>query len=234
MNKVIEICCTSIDDVIAARDGGAARIELCQGISAGGLTPSPALTAAAIRERGHLKINILIRPREGNFVYSRRELAVMEADIVAAREAGADGVVIGVLTPENEIDIPAMKRLLSHCESLNVTFHRAFDVVKNHSLALEQIINLGIDRILTSGGAAAAPSGAELIANLIKQANGRIIIMPGAGISPQNIHMLQQTTKATEFHSTATDKSLPPPTDSPLFGPAPRPTSLEIVKTLCS
>lgn len=232
MKRIIEICCTSIEDVIAARKGGATRIELCQGISAGGLTPSLALTRAAIRERGHMAVNVLIRPREGDFVYTQSELDTIQEDITAAKEAGADGVVIGALTPDGDIDIEAMKQLLMHCEGMSVTFHRAFDVVRDHSLALEQIINLGIDRILTSGAEPSAPQGADLIADLVRQARNRIIIMPGAGISPANITDLQNKTQAVEFHSTATDKSTPPPADSPLFGPKPRPTSANIVKAL--
>lgn len=232
MKRIIEICCTGMADVIAARDSGATRIELCQGIQVGGLTPSPGLIVAAVRERGHLQVNVLIRPREGNFVYTSREIAIMEADIEAAKAAGADGVVIGALTDSGDIDIQAVQRLLSHCEGLSVTFHRAFDVVRDPLIALQQIIDLRIDRLLTSGCRPSAIEGAPLIAKLIDQAAGRIIIMPGAGITPDNISLLQQSTNAVEFHSTATDKSIPLPQADPLFGPAPRPTSDYIVRAL--
>lgn len=207
-------------------------MELCSAISEGGLTPSAGLIVGAVRERGEMSINVLIRPRAGHFVYTTRELAVMEADIEGARSAGADGVVIGALTPTGEIDIHAMERLLTHCRGLDVTFHRAFDEVAHPLEALQTVYSLGIRRILTSGGAPTALQGAHALARLVEAAPADMVIMPGSGVSPACIDELQRLTAATEFHSTCTDKSIPAPCHSPLFGYAPRPTSSEVVRTL--
>lgn len=230
--RQIEVCCTSMADVIAARDGGAVRVELCSGIEVGGLTPSAGLVVGAVREKGMMRVNVLIRPRAGDFVYSTRELAVMEADIEAAKAAGADGVVTGALTPRGDVDIAAMHRLLKHCKGLDVTFHRAFDECRDPASSLEQIIGLGIPRLLTSGTEATAAEGADIIAALVRQAAGRIAIMPGSGINPQNIAQVEALTGAPEYHSTCTDKSRPLPCASRLFGTAPRPTSAEIVSRI--
>lgn len=231
-NRFIEVCCGDMAGVISARDGGARRLELCTGIALGGITPSAGLIAGAVRERGEMQVNVLIRPRQGDFCYTTRELSVMEADIETAKAAGADGVVIGALTPAGEVDIPAMRCLLAHCDGLSVTFHRAFDVVASPSDALEQIIDLGIDRLLTSGCRATALEGVDLIAKLQEQARGRIIIMPGAGITPANIAEIERRSGCSEFHSTSTDKSQPAPPDSPLFGPTHRPVSAATVHAL--
>lgn len=228
----LEVCCGSMADVIAARDGGAYRVELCSAISEGGLTPSAGLIVGAVRERGIMRINVLIRPRSGNFVYTTRELAVMEADIEAVRAAGADGVVIGALTPDGNVDEEAMKRLLAHCEGLDVTFHRAFDEVSDPQKALEQIIRLGIPRILSSGCRPTAFEGKALLAELVNQAAGRIVIMPGAGINPDNIREIADVTGAKEFHSTCNDKCLPLPCGSEMFGFGPRPSSAKIVEKI--
>ena len=231
MSRKIEVCCTSVADVVAARDGGAVRVELCSAISAGGVTPSAALVATAVRERGEMAVNVLIRPREGGFVYSDEEVSVMAEDIAAVRMAGADGVVIGVLTPEGEIDIPAMRRMLGQAEGLSVTFHRAFDDCRDPFAALDILVELGIDRVLTSGQSATAVEGAQLLARLVEYAAGRIIIMPGAGVSPANIDMVHMQTGASEFHSTAADKTAARPS-SPLFGMDPPRTSKDIVAAL--
>lgn len=230
--RKIEVCCCTMHDVIAARDGGACRVELCSALESGGLTPSAGLIVGAVRERSQMAVNVLVRPRGGDFVYNTRELAVMEADIEAVRAAGAQGVVIGALTAAGEIDVPAMERLLSHCEGLDVTFHRAFDECADPSAALEQLISLGIPRLLTSGCQPDALKGAPLIADLVKQAANRIIIMPGAGINANNISEIERITGAEEFHSTCTDKSVKPPHTSPLFGSATRPTDSRILAAL--
>ena len=210
MSRKIEVCCTSVADVVAARDGGAVRVELCSAISAGGVTPSAALVATAVRERGEMAVNVLIRPREGGFVYSDEEVSV---------------------TPEGEIDIPAMRRMLGQAEGLSVTFHRAFDDCRDPFAALDILVELGIDRVLTSGQSATAVEGAQLLARLVEYAAGRIIIMPGAGVSPANIDMLHMQTGASEFHSTAADKTAARPS-SPLFGMDPPRTSKDIVAAL--
>ena len=179
-----------------------------------------------------MQINVLIRPRAGHFIYSDRELAIMEADIEAVRAAGADGVVIGALTPQAEVDIKAMKRLLAHCAGLDVTFHRAFDETFNMPDAIKSIYSLGIRRILTSGGAPTALEGAHIISTLINIAPADMVIMPGSGLTPACIDELQRITSAVEFHSTCTLKDNPAPCRSPLFGCAARPTCIDVVKVL--
>lgn len=230
--RKIEVCCNSVDDVFAARAAGAIRVELCTAIESGGLTPSAGLIAEAVKESHDIAVNVLIRPRGGDFVYSEHELTVMEADIDMARRAGAQGVVIGVLTARGEIDIHAMKRLLDRCGGLDVTFHRAFDVCSDPFASLEQIIDLGIPRLLTSGCRPSAMQGVNVIKRLIDQAARRISIMPGAGITPSNISEIEAITGAEEFHSTCTDKSIAAPHDTPLFGAASRTVSASIVRAL--
>lgn len=229
--RKMEICCGSVEDVRAAHFGGAVRVELCSALDLGGVTPSAGLIVGAIREKGPMKVNVLIRPRQGDFVYSPDEVSVMEADIAAARVAGADGVVIGALSSDGNLDIPALRRLLKAAEGMDVTFHRAFDECVDPSGALEQLIELGIPRLLTSGCAPSALEGLPLIASLVEQAAGRISIMPGAGINPRNIKEIEARSGAWEFHSTATDKQMSPRA-SALFGPLPRATETEIVRAL--
>lgn len=219
-------------DVIAARDGGASRVELCSGISTGGLTPSAGLIVGAVREKGEMRINVLIRPRPGHFVYTTRELAVMEADIEAAKAAGADGVVIGALTADGQVDMVAMRRLLSHCQGLDVTFHRAFDECEDPLRALEQIEELGIRRLLTSGCRPTAYEGRGLIGELVRHASQEFVVMPGSGINSGNIAEIEAATGAREFHSTSTDKSVAPPCASDMFGTADYPTSARVVSEL--
>lgn len=164
----------------------------------------------------------------------------MEADIAAAKIAGADGVVIGALTPEGNLDIPVIQRLLRQAEGMDVTFHRAFDEVRAPLQALETLISLGIPRLLTSGQAPTAAEGAQLIAQLVRAAAGRISVMPGAGINPANIAAIEKATGAGEFHSTARSASLLsgskydrlPQEESALFGSRPRPTSRAVVAAL--
>lgn len=227
----IEVCCGCMEDVIAARDGGAVRVELCSALGVGGVTPSAGLIVGAVRERGDMKIHVLIRPREGDFVYTSREVAVMEADIEAAKTAGADGVAIGALKADGTVDEEAMRRLLGHCAGISVTFHRAFDECADPLATLETLIGYGVDRVLTSGCRESAAEGAEFIRRLVDAAAGRIIIMPGAGISPANIAWIEQMTGAPEFHGTASDKH-EPQRASRLFGLTPRHTSDAIVRQL--
>jgi len=221
-----------MSDVITARDNGAFRVELCSAIGVGGLTPSAAMIAGAVRECGPMRVHVLIRPRGGDFVYTSRELAVMEADIVAARAAGAHGVVIGALTRDGAVDTVAMRRLLGRCGGMDVTFHRAFDEVDDPVRALSDIADLGVRRILTSGMEATAMEGAATIARLVKAAPRGFVIMPGSGVTPANIAELEAVTGAAEFHSTCTDKSAGYPCQSRLFSHADRPVSPEIVRTL--
>ena len=201
--RKIEVCCSSLKEVLEAERAGAFRVELCGAIALGGITPSYGVIRSVVEAVTTIKVNILIRVREGGFCYSDEEVEAMCRDIEFCREAGADGVVIGALTAEGEIDIVACRKMMAAGEGMSVTFHRAFDVCRNGEKALEDIISLGCDRLLTSGMEQDAEQGATYIAKLVEQAAGRIIIMPGACIRPSNIAMIEKTTAATEFHSTA-------------------------------
>lgn len=203
MNKYsFEICANSAESSIQAQAGGAQRVELCAGIPEGGTTPSFGEIKAALKYLT-IDVNVIIRPRGGDFLYSEKELEIMESDIDLIRNMGVHGVVFGCLTPDGEIDIAAMQRLMKHCEGLSVTFHRAFDVCCNPLKALEEIIGLGCERILTSGQAPDAYQGIPLIRQLIEKAKNRIIIMPGCGINETNIVTIARETGAKEFHMSA-------------------------------
>ena len=201
--RIIEVCCSSLSEAREAAAGGARRIELCAAITCGGVTPSYGVIKAIAEAGLDIDINVLIRPREGGFCYSDDEVATMCRDIEFCRSVGVHGVVIGALTPEGDIDLEACRQMMDAAGNLSVTVHRAYDVCRNPKEALEQIIALGCDRLLTSGQQPSAETGAEFLAELVEQAAGRIIIMPGAGVNPQNIAYIEQKTAATEFHSTA-------------------------------
>ena len=222
-NRNIEVCCTSVNDVLEAWYGGAVRVELCSAISCGGVTPSYGLisdTVRTVKELLHssdasgaentdsgthrsFAVNVLIRPREGEFCYSAAEIDTMISDIRFCSEVGADGVVIGALTPEGNVDMEVCRRLVDAAEGMSITFHRAFDACLDPFDALEKIIALGCDRLLTSGQRSDALKGSELIRKLVAQSGGRISIMPGSGIKPENILEIERVTGAGEFHSTA-------------------------------
>lgn len=201
-NIKIEVCAASIESAIAAEKGGADRIELCAALSEGGLTPSPGIIKYAC-ENLSIPVFVLIRPRTGDFLYSNAEFETMLADIKASKEYGAKGVVCGMLNADGTIDYLRMKMLVECAKPMEITFHRAFDMAKDPFTALEDIIKLGCQRILTSGHATAATQGAELLAQLVKKAGSRIIIMPGSGIKPTNLRDLAKQTKATEYHLSA-------------------------------
>lgn len=196
----LEICTGDPTGVIAAVEGGADRIELCSALAEGGLTPSPGMMRLAPRL---ISTNVLIRPRPGDFVYNDDELAVMAHDIDEAVRSGANGIVIGALTPEGHVDIPACRRLIERAEGLDNTFHRAFDVTADPFRALEDIISLGFTRLLTSGQQASALEGADFIAELRRRADGRIKIMAGAGVSPSNAAEILRLSHADELHASA-------------------------------
>ena len=201
--RKIEVCCSSLKEVLEAEWAGAFRVELCSAIALGGITPSYGVIRSVVEAVKTIKVNVLIRVREGGFCYSDEEVEAMCRDIEFCREVGVDGVVIGALTAEGEIDIVACRKMMAAAEGMSVTFHRAFDVCRNGEKALEDIISLGCDRLLTSGMEQDAEQGATYIAKLGEQAAGRIVIMPGAGIRPNNIAWIEKITAATEFHSTA-------------------------------
>ena len=180
-----EICVDSVAGVRAARDAGADRVELCADLLEGGITPSLG-TILVARKIADIKLHVIIRPRGGDFLYDEDELAAMEADIASAKSAGVDGVVFGVLERDGRIDVEATERLVARARPVSVTFHRAFDMTPEPLVALEALCDLGVDRVLTSGQEPTAYEGAEKIAELIKASVGRIIVMPGGGITARN------------------------------------------------
>lgn len=202
MNAIIEICAGSVESVYAARKGGAGRIELCSALSEGGLTPSQGLIEYAVTLTG-IETMVLIRPRSGDFHYTRAEYGVMKSDVFAAKARGASGIVAGMLNSDGSIDTCRMKELIEMARPMKVTFHRAFDMCRDPFRALEDIIEMGCERILTSGQAATAFEGTGLIAQLVEQAGGRIIIMPGSGINAGNLAEIARKTGTFEFHLSA-------------------------------
>lgn len=197
-----EICANSVESCVEAQKGGAHRVELCAGIVEGGTTPSYGEIVTA-RELLDIKLHVIIRPRGGDFLYNELEAQIMERDIHLCKEAGVDGVVIGCLTAEGDIDIPLAKRLVNAAEGMSVTFHRAFDVCRDPFTALEQIIELGCNRILTSGQQPTVIQGLSRLKELIERAGNRIIILPGSGINETNIAHIAKETGAREFHFSA-------------------------------
>jgi copper homeostasis protein len=202
-NKVsIEVCANSVFSAIEAEKGGAFRVELCENIPEGGCTPS---AGAIVTARKHLsvKLNVIIRPRGGDFFYSEEEFEIMKQDILFCKEAGVDGVVFGILDAVGNVDIQRNIELLELARPMTATFHRAFDVTSDASKALEDIINIGFDTLLTSGGKLKATEGKQLIKELVEKASGRIDIMPGSGINKDNIVGMMEYTGATTFHLSA-------------------------------
>lgn len=207
---MLEICCGDIKSVDAAFKGGADRIELCSALEAGGITPSAGLLAEAIwkskRRECPVPVNVLIRPRSGDFLYDNNELKEAMQDAAYAAGAGADGIVFGALNSDGSVDEYACSEVIRAARSssnASLTFHRAFDLCRDPFEALETIISLGFDRILTSGLAPSAWDGRDLLRDLVKKAAGRIIIMPGAGVTPDNIAGILNYTGATEIHASA-------------------------------
>ena len=199
---LVEICVDSATGALAAERGGADRVELCDNLLEGGTTPSAG--SITVARRGlKIGLQVIIRPRGGDFLYNEEEMAVMREDIRVAREAKADGVVIGCLTAEGEIDVERTRELMSLARPMNVTFHRAFDMCQDPRKGLEELIALGVDRVLTSGQEASCIEGIELLAELQRQAKGRIIVMPGGGLTLRNIRKVAELAGVTEVHLSA-------------------------------
>lgn len=198
-----EVCANSVESCLAAQAGRADRVELCAGIPEGGTTPSYGEIALAREMLTSTRLHIIIRPRGGDFLYSPIEIKSMLKDIEMARQLKVDGVVFGCLTAKGEIDIPVMKELMEASRGLSVTFHRAFDVCRNPKKALEQIIELRCNRILTSGQQSTAELGIPLLKELQEQADGRIILLAGCGVNENNIANIAKETGIREFHFSA-------------------------------
>ena len=195
----IEICANSVVSCLAAQEGGAYRVELCAGIPEGGTTPSYGEILLA-REKLGIKLHVIIRPRGGDFLYSSLEKEIMLKDIENVRRLGVDGIVTGCLLADGEVDIDFLKEMKAAAGTLSVNFHRAFDMCRNPYHALEQLIEAGCERVLTSGLRASAEQGIPVLKELIEQADGRIVILPGCGINEDNIVRIAQETGAEEFH----------------------------------
>lgn len=194
MDCRLEICCADIESVLAAKEGGADRIELCSALEIGGLTPSWGLISDAIDIFGGRNVNVLIRPRPGDFVYSDPEFKVMENDIAESVSLGAGGIVVGALSASGEIEMEVLGKIRSRFPDVTFTFHRAFDLISDPFKALDDVISLGFNRILTSGLAPDAFTGSPLIKRLVEKSEGKIDIMAGSGVSQDNIiHIIRQT-----------------------------------------
>jgi copper homeostasis protein len=199
---LLEIAANSLASALAAQDGGAGRVELCASLGEGGLTPSYA-TIALARERLLIPLYVLIRPRAGDFLYNELELETMRRDVEACARLGCDGVVVGALDADGNVALGACRELIHAARGLGVTFHRAFDLARDPAHALEDVIALGCERVLTSGQRATAIEGGAEIRALIGHAGRRIVVMPGAGVDAGNIAALRGATGATEFHASA-------------------------------
>jgi copper homeostasis protein len=209
MGKMIfELCAETVGACVAARDGGADRIELCSALSEDGLTPSHGLLHEAIVKSG-LPVHGLVRPRGGGFVYSDDEIAVMEQDILHMRQLGVAGVVLGLLKGDGTVDVDATRRLVVQARPLQVTFHRAFDETPSLEQALEDVIATGCDRVLTSGGCNDVMQGAEVLARLVAQAGDRIEVAVGGGLRTTNAAELAMRTQATSFHGSLSWDGVP-------------------------
>ncbi|XP_026674024.1 copper homeostasis protein cutC homolog isoform X1 [Ceratina calcarata] len=198
----MEVCIDSLESARNAIEGGATRLEICSALSEGGLTPTPGLLQK-IKSFSPSPLYAMIRARSGGFVYSKEEMEVMLQDLRILKDCGADGFVFGALTSENEIDVESCKDVLSAARPLPVTFHRAFDEVNDPLRSLEVLIDLGFERILTSGQKDTAEEGLQLLQKLVQKARNRIIVMPGSGINRENILRIKKESGAKEFHASA-------------------------------
>ena len=202
-NITFEVCTETPDGVIAARQAGAQRIELTSSLLEGGLTPSLGLVEFAVQSG--IETSVMIRPRGGDFVFSKPEVQVMRRDVELVKRAGAHGVVIGALTPDADVDVPLARDLLEVSKPMTVTFHRAFDLTRDPLQALEVLIELGVHRVLTSGQARTALEGAALIQTLVERAEGRLRVMAGAGINPANARRIVEATGVRDLHFSASE-----------------------------
>lgn len=200
MKKKLEICSYSVESAVLAEQYGADRIELCDNYSEGGTTPSYGAVKYAIDKLG-IPTNVMVRPRGGDFLYSDVDYEIMKMEVKQMREMGAHGVVIGFLQANGDIDVERTKEIRDLAGPMEVTFHRAFDMCRAPLQALEQLIEIGVTRILSSGTRVNVVAGMDFLAQMVEQAGDRIIIMPGCGLSPDNIEALLQKTNAIEVHS---------------------------------
>ena len=199
---IFEVCIDSVEAAIAAQQAGAQRVELCDNLVEGGTTPSLGMLRL-VRQNVSIAVQVIIRPRGGDFYYSPLEFDVMRQDVLAAKETGADGVVIGLLLPNGTVDIERTRALVDLARPLSVTFHRAIDLCRDSNEALETLAGLGVERVLTSGRRATALEGAQCIAGLVRQSAGRVAVMAGGGVTAENLPALLVATGAGEVHFSA-------------------------------
>lgn len=202
MSFILEVCTGSMRSALAAQSGGADRIELCDNLPLGGTTPSFGMISQC-KKRLNIPVFPIIRPRDGDFIYTKAEFEVMKEDVTCCLELGCEGIVFGILNLDGSIDMESCARLIALARPMQVSFHRAFDRCIDLEKGLEDIIELGFDRVLTSGGDLYAINGIQKLKSLVQQAGSRIIVMPGSGITDLNISEIALTTGANEFHSTA-------------------------------
>lgn len=196
---VIEVCVDSVKTAVAAEAGGAARVELCDNLAEGGTTPGAGAIAAA-REQLRIPLHVIVRPRGGDFCYSDSEFEVMKRDIALAKQLGVDGVVIGVLLQDGSVDVERTRALIALARPMSVTFHRAFDMTRDAFEALDALIDLGADRILTSGQQPSVVEGLALITELVERAAGRIVIMACGGVDDRNAARVVAQSRVRELH----------------------------------
>ena len=200
--RFLEACVTSLEEALEAQAGGAQRVELCENLAVGGVTPSVKLVRS-VKESLRIPVNVLVRPRGGSFTFSEEEVEQMLESISICKEIGVNAVVIGALDKEGNVDMETMTRLIEAARPLGVTFHRAFDVCASPLKAFEDIIALGCDRLLTSGHEASAYDGRHLIGQFVEKAAGRIVVMAGCGVKPYNIVEIERASGAPEYHSSS-------------------------------
>ncbi len=205
MNKppiCVEACVTTVTSALAAQAGGAQRVELCDNLHDGGTTPGPGSITMA-RKYLEIKLHVIVRPRGGDFLYSDLEFEIMRDEVKRCRDEGVDGVVFGILRADGSVDLDRNARLVDLAGGMSTTFHRAFDMTADARKALRDLKQLGVERVLTSGQKPSAPAGAALIADLVRAAQDEIIILPGAGITPENAAQLVRQTGVREIHAHA-------------------------------
>jgi copper homeostasis protein len=231
MDVLLEICVDSIESAIAAKEGGADRLEVCSSLAVGGTTPSFGLVKQCVEDI-RLPVIMMIRPHEGGFVYQENDLKTMLADIEIAQSIGVCGVVFGALTQERHVHLDHCQRLLAAAHSIKTTFHRAFDIVTDPIESLDQIIALGFNRLLTSGQESTAQKGIPLVRQLRDRAQNRIAILAGAGVNALNAKQIVNETGVRELHASASNQGHGQCLGNIQFGNDRRVTSVELVRSI--